>query len=92
MVTSKKNSEENNLGVNQVNGFNASHHEPLQTTSELTPPIRTSIKEPPQLELKQLPKELKYAFLGPDETLLVIISANLSGEQEKALINPLEYE
>ena len=37
----------------------------------------TSLESPPKLELKQLPQTLKYAFLGKDETLPVIIASNL---------------
>ena len=48
-----------------------------------------SIQEPPKLELKQLPIHLKYAFLGEQETLPIIISAKLSQEQEKLLIEVL---
>ncbi|XP_073038065.1 uncharacterized protein [Primulina eburnea] len=38
--------------------------------------------EPPVLELKPLPEELKYAFLGEDETYPVVISSKLSSNQE----------
>jgi hypothetical protein len=38
------------------------------------------------LELKELPKHLKYAYLGENKTLPVILAANLSlGEEEKLL-------
>ncbi|CAL9029388.1 unnamed protein product [Prunus brigantina] len=40
----------------------------------------------PNLELKQLPEQLKYAYLGENQTLPVIVAANLSlVEQEKLL-------
>ncbi|XP_057803366.1 uncharacterized protein LOC131018669 [Salvia miltiorrhiza] len=39
---------------------------------EFKPP-KPSIEEPPQLELKPLPSHLKYAYLGTEETLPVII-------------------
>ena len=48
-----------------------------------------SIQESPKLELKQLPVHLKYAFLGEQETLSVIILAELSQEQAKHLIKVL---
>ena len=41
---------------------------------------------PPKLELKPLPENLKYAYLGDDETLPVIISNALTSEQEDKLI------
>ena len=46
---------------------------------------------PPTLELKQLPSTLKYAFLGRNETLPVIIASDLKPEEEKELITVLRY-
>ncbi|KAA3473574.1 Integrase core domain containing protein [Gossypium australe] len=37
-----------------------------------------SIEEPPTLELKPLPTKLKYAYFGKDNTLLVVVSAELT--------------
>jgi len=46
---------------------------------------------PPKLELKLFPENLKYAYLGDDETLPVIIFNTLT-EQEDKLIRVLrEY-
>ena len=39
----------------------------------------------PFLELKALPEHLKYAYLGGKETLLVITTSHLTGEQEESL-------
>ena len=44
---------------------------------------------PPKLELKPLPENLKYAYLGDDETLPIIISNALASEQEDKLIRVL---
>ncbi|XP_031273170.1 uncharacterized protein LOC116131647 [Pistacia vera] len=41
---------------------------------------------PPNLELKKLPKHLKYVFLGEGDTYLVIILANLTQTQEERLV------
>ncbi|XP_059294570.1 uncharacterized protein LOC132047560 [Lycium ferocissimum] len=58
----------------------------------ITPPRKPSIIEPPKLELKQLPSHLKYEFLGPNNTLLVIVSALLTEEQISLLLKVLrEY-
>nr|XP_027107427.1 uncharacterized protein LOC113727460 isoform X1 [Coffea arabica]XP_027107428.1 uncharacterized protein LOC113727460 isoform X1 [Coffea arabica]XP_027107429.1 uncharacterized protein LOC113727460 isoform X1 [Coffea arabica]XP_027107430.1 uncharacterized protein LOC113727460 isoform X1 [Coffea arabica]XP_027107431.1 uncharacterized protein LOC113727460 isoform X1 [Coffea arabica]XP_027107433.1 uncharacterized protein LOC113727460 isoform X1 [Coffea arabica]XP_027107434.1 uncharacterized prot len=46
--------------------------------------------EAPKLELKSLPKHLKYAFLGDKETLPVIISTHLSLSQEDNLVRFLQ--
>ncbi|GKA54028.1 putative nucleotidyltransferase, ribonuclease H [Tanacetum coccineum] len=50
---------------------------------------RPSLEVPPTLELKPLPSNLKYAFLGPNNSLPVIVASNLSGSQEKALLKVL---
>ena len=44
---------------------------------------------PPKLKLKQLLENLKYAYLGDDETLPIIISNALTFEQEVKLIRVL---
>jgi len=44
---------------------------------------------PPSLELKPLPDSLKYAFLGPDESLPVIIASDLDRDQEDKQITLL---
>jgi len=44
---------------------------------------------PPKLVLKPLPENLKYAYLGEDETLPVIISNALTSEQEDTLVRVL---
>ncbi|XP_071917147.1 uncharacterized protein [Coffea arabica] len=48
-----------------------------------------SVVQAPALELKPLPKHLKYMYLGEGETLPVIISATLSKVQEDKLIRVL---
>ena len=53
-------------------------------------PMKPSSEFPPILELKELPMHLKYAFLGPQNTLPVIIASNLSKEEEKKLLHVLE--
>ncbi|GMI80970.1 hypothetical protein HRI_001766300 [Hibiscus trionum] len=57
----------------------------LQLTPSESKPL-PSILQAPQLELKQLPPHLKYAYLGDKETLPVIISSELSSQQEEELI------
>ncbi|KAL4384914.1 hypothetical protein GQ457_15G017330 [Hibiscus cannabinus] len=50
---------------------------------------KPSIEQPSKLELKQLPEQLKYAYLGNNETLPVIISSKLQKEHEERLIATL---
>ena len=38
---------------------------------------KPSIKKTSKLELKTLSEHLKYIYLGPSETLLIIIASNL---------------
>ncbi|XP_015167016.1 uncharacterized protein [Solanum tuberosum] len=52
--------------------------EPLNRVLGLPP--KPFIEEAPKLELKTLPAHLRYVFLGKDETLPVILSADLSDE------------
>ena len=47
-------------------------------------------KIPDGLVLKELPKGLKYAFLGKDDTKPVIISSALDMDMEAKLLNVLE--
>ncbi|GJU13476.1 hypothetical protein Tco_1135872 [Tanacetum coccineum] len=46
----------------------------------------SSVNEPPELELKDLPHHLEYAFLEGDDKLPVIISKDLKNEEKAALI------
>nr|GFA18095.1 reverse transcriptase domain-containing protein [Tanacetum cinerariifolium] len=46
--------------------------------------------EPPEVELKESPPHLEYAFLGENEKWPVIISKDLSVNEKSALINVLK--
>ena len=46
--------------------------------------------EPPILDLKPLPPSLKYVFLGPSDSMPVIIAADLNSEQEEKLFHVLQ--
>jgi len=48
-----------------------------------------SIESPPSFELKLLPSHLKYAYLGQNNTLPVIISSTLDAGQEQSLVDLL---
>ncbi|CAL8988377.1 unnamed protein product, partial [Prunus brigantina] len=59
----------------------------------LPPPtnkVLPSVVQAPELELKQLPKHLKYAYLGESETLPVIIASQLGPSDEKKLLRVLK--
>ncbi|XP_020417999.1 uncharacterized protein LOC109948709 [Prunus persica] len=71
--------EEGNTAFNSI-------FEPLPlSTNKLVP----SIVKAPQVELKPLPENLKYAYLGDEKTLPVIIASNLSASEEDKLIRVL---
>ncbi|GJS35255.1 reverse transcriptase domain-containing protein [Tanacetum coccineum] len=57
--------------------------------SEVTE-AKSSIEEPPDLELKDLPSHLEYAFLEENDKLPVIIAKGLKNDQKEALINVLK--
>ncbi|GJY47999.1 reverse transcriptase domain-containing protein [Tanacetum coccineum] len=51
---------------------------------------KSSIDEPPEVELKDLPPHLEYAFLEDNNKLPVIISKDLSVDEKTALIKVLK--
>ncbi|GJT89296.1 reverse transcriptase domain-containing protein [Tanacetum coccineum] len=52
--------------------------------------IKSSCEDPPDLELKDLPSHLEYAFLEGDDKLPIIIAKNLKDEDKTALIKVLK--
>ncbi|GJY32621.1 reverse transcriptase domain-containing protein [Tanacetum coccineum] len=59
------------------------HFEELKT-------IKSSIDDPPKLELKDLPSHLEYAFLEGTDKLPIIISKELKDEEKAALLKVLK--
>nr|GEV05315.1 reverse transcriptase domain-containing protein [Tanacetum cinerariifolium] len=51
---------------------------------------KSSIKEPPELELKELPSHLEYAYLEGLDKLPVIISKDLKFDEKEALLKVLK--
>ncbi|GKE86754.1 hypothetical protein Tco_1560496, partial [Tanacetum coccineum] len=51
---------------------------------------KSSIDEPPEVELKDLPSHIEYAFLEGDDKFPVIIAKDLSVEEKVALIKMLK--
>ncbi|GKE29081.1 reverse transcriptase domain-containing protein [Tanacetum coccineum] len=58
--------------------------------SEITE-AKSSIKEPPELELKDLPSHLEYAYLEENDELLVIIAKGLKDDEKDALLKVLKF-
>nr|GEX14505.1 reverse transcriptase domain-containing protein [Tanacetum cinerariifolium] len=52
--------------------------------------IKSSVDEPPEVELKDLPPHLEYVFLEGDNKLPIIIAKELGDEEKPALIKVLK--
>nr|GEU41409.1 reverse transcriptase domain-containing protein [Tanacetum cinerariifolium] len=52
--------------------------------------VKSSVDEPPEVELKDLPPHLEYAFLEGDNKMPVIIAKELGDEEKSALIKVLK--
>nr|GEZ64142.1 reverse transcriptase domain-containing protein [Tanacetum cinerariifolium] len=52
--------------------------------------VKSSVDEPPEVKLKDLPPHLEYAFLEGDNKLPVIIAKELGNEEKSALIKVLK--
>nr|GFC63636.1 reverse transcriptase domain-containing protein [Tanacetum cinerariifolium] len=52
--------------------------------------IKSSIDEPPELELKELPSHLEYAYLEGTDKLPVIIAKDLKDDEKEALLKVLK--
>ncbi|GJW92275.1 hypothetical protein Tco_0169828 [Tanacetum coccineum] len=55
-----------------------------------TKAVESSVNEPPEVELKELPPHLEYAFLEGDNKLPVIIAKDLKDEEKAALLKVLK--
>nr|GEW73896.1 reverse transcriptase domain-containing protein [Tanacetum cinerariifolium] len=55
-----------------------------------TKTMKSFVDEPPEIELKDLPPHLEYAFLEGDNKLSVIIAKELGGEEKSTLIMVLK--
>nr|GFA69755.1 reverse transcriptase domain-containing protein [Tanacetum cinerariifolium] len=76
--------------------------EPLSNQKDFFPTLHKDLKvvglknqsfkedEPPEVELKELPPQLEYAFLGGNGKWPVIIAKDLSSNEKTALINVLK--
>ncbi|GJU23877.1 reverse transcriptase domain-containing protein [Tanacetum coccineum] len=51
---------------------------------------KSSIEEPPEIELKDLPSHLEYAFLEENDKLPVIIAKGLKNDEKDALLKVLK--
>ncbi|GJW34376.1 reverse transcriptase domain-containing protein [Tanacetum coccineum] len=72
--------------------INSDPNLPLLPVCEINVPekIKSSCEDPPDLELKDLPSHLEYAFLEGNDKLPIIIAKNLKDEDKAALIKVLK--
>ncbi|XP_021832270.1 uncharacterized protein LOC110772166 [Prunus avium] len=61
----------------------------FESLGEPKKPLQPSKVQPPKLDLKVLPGHLKYAYLGANSSLPVIIAADLSSTEEEKLLRIL---
>lgn len=52
--------------------------------------LKSSIEEPPEIELKPLPEHLEYVFLAEGSQLPVIIASNVTVEQKSKILSVLK--
>uniref|UniRef100_M1DEH6 Integrase core domain containing protein n=1 Tax=Solanum tuberosum TaxID=4113 RepID=M1DEH6_SOLTU len=62
----------------------------LNMKNRESPPARPSFVEAPKLELKALPPHLRYLFVGKDNTLPIIIVADLNVRRVECLVTVLK--
>nr|GEV53011.1 reverse transcriptase domain-containing protein [Tanacetum cinerariifolium] len=63
---------------------------PKELNVEEIKTIKSSIDEPPELELKELPSHLEYVFLEGTDKLPIIISKELKDEEKSTLLKVLK--
>nr|GFB38348.1 reverse transcriptase domain-containing protein [Tanacetum cinerariifolium] len=73
-----------------LNDDPSSHPPSKELNLEELKSIKSSIDEPPELELKDLPSHLKFAFLEGADKLPVIISKNLKYDEKARLLKVLK--
>ncbi|GJW78141.1 reverse transcriptase domain-containing protein [Tanacetum coccineum] len=78
------------LGEKLLNDDPSSPLPPKELHFEEIKMIKSSIDDPPELELKDLPSHLEYAFLEGTDKLPIIISKELKDEEKAALLKVLK--
>ncbi|GKE67251.1 hypothetical protein Tco_1521412, partial [Tanacetum coccineum] len=63
---------------------------PMDLKQSKVTKAKYSIKEPPELELKDLPSHLEYAYLEENNKLPVIIAKGLKDDEKEALLKVLK--
>ena len=82
-------SEEAEEYVKWMDSFGHNRRKYFESLGERVKTPVPSIEQPPKMEQKPLPSHLKYAYLGVESTLPVIISASLTALEEEKLLRVL---
>ena len=82
-------SEEAKEYVKWMDSFGHNRRKYFESLGEGVKTPVPSIEQPPKMEQKPLPSHLKYAYLGVESTLPVIISASLTTLEEEKLLRVL---
>ena len=72
-----------------MDSFGHNRRKYFESLGEGAKPPVPSIEQPPKMEQKPLPSHLKYAYLGVESTLPVIISSSLTAMEEEKLLRVL---
>ena len=80
-----QNFEEEAFSLTHSNNLSQKWTPRFESLPEPIKPAPPSLLSPPELELKPLPSTLKYVFLGPNDTLPVIIASDLTQTKETQL-------
>ena len=75
--------------VKWMDSFGHNRRKYFESQGEGAKPPVPSIEQPPKMEQKPLPSHLKYAYLGVESTLPVIISSSLTAMEEEKLLRVL---
>nr|GFA89501.1 hypothetical protein [Tanacetum cinerariifolium] len=79
----------NQMTANKIDVIESACEEYSQEAYEAQT-VKSSVDEPPKVELKDLPHHLEYAFLEGDNKLPIIIAKELRSEEKAALIKVLK--
>ena len=82
-------SEEAKEYVKWMDSFGHNRRKYFESLGEGAKTPVPSVEQPPNMEQKPLPSHLKYAYLGVESTLPVIISASLTALEEEKLLRVL---
>ena len=75
--------------VKWMDSFGHNRRKYFESLGEGAKPPVPSVEQPPKMEQKPLPSHLKYAYLGEESLLPVIISSSLTAMEEEKLLRVL---